>query len=60
MDLLNEGEIKELIRLGKNIIQSLSCNANDIAFPCRTDRLQAIESMKKYLEIHGYVISRTV
>ena len=50
---LTEKEIKELVELGKNIQLCLSCNINDTGLPCRTDRFEAVNLMKKYLEIHN-------
>ena len=42
--------------LGKQLITSLSCDANGDGYPCRTDRLAAVADMKRYLELHDYVI----
>ena len=54
--ILNSQEQEELFRLGDDIQKDLSCDANGIGIPCRTDRLSAVENMKRYLEIHGYVV----
>ena len=51
---LSDIEIEELFRLGDDIKKDLSCDANGIGIPCRTDRLSAVENMKKYIEIHGF------
>lgn len=50
---LSETDIKELIKLGKKIQLSLSCNINGSDLPCLTDRFSAINDMIKYLEIHN-------
>ena len=55
-DILNAQEQEELFRLGDDIQKDLSCDANGTGLPCRTDRLSAVENMKRYLEIHGYVV----
>ena len=53
---LSNIEIEELFRLGDDIKKDLSCDANGTGLPCRTDRLSAVENMKRYIEIHGYKI----
>ena len=53
-NLLTTQEQEELFRLGEDIQKDLSCDANGIGIPCRTDRLSAVENMKRYLEIHNY------
>ena len=53
-DILNAQEQEELFRLGDDIQKDLSCDANGTGIPCRTDRLSAVENMKRYLEIHNY------
>ena len=55
-DILNAQEQEELFRLGEDIQAGLSCDANGTGIPCRTDRLDAVSNMKRYLEIHGYVV----
>jgi len=52
-DHLTEREVKELLDLFNKIKLDLS----DDSFPTRTNRLEAVENMKKVLEIHNYVIS---
>lgn len=54
--ILTDKEIKKLINLGSNLKKTLSCNANGDNIPCRTDRLQSVNLMKEYLEIHNYSI----
>ena len=53
-NLLTAQEQEELFRLGDDIQKDLSCDANGTGIPCRTDRLSAVENMKRYLEIHVY------
>ena len=53
---LSNIEIEKLEKLGDDIQKDLSCDANSIGIPCRTDRLSAVENMKRYIEIHGYKI----
>ena len=55
-DTLNAQEQEELFRLGEDIQKGLSCDANGTGLPCRTDRLEAIKNMKRYLEIHNYTV----
>ena len=50
---LNKKEIDQLMDLFNKIKLDLSDNS----FPTRTNRLEAVENMKKVLEIHNYVIS---
>ena len=52
-DHLTDREVKELLDLFNKIKLDLS----DMSFPTRTNRLEAVENMKKVLEIHNYVIS---
>ena len=56
MNRLTDKEINKLVELGADIQLCLSCDINDTGLPCRTDRLSAVESMKEYLEIHGYIV----
>ena len=53
-NLLTTQEQEELFRLGEDIQMDLSCDANGTGVPCRTDRLEAVSNMKRYLEIHNY------
>ena len=51
-NILTDEEIERLVVLGENIQAGLSCDINEEGFPCRTDRLSAVQSMKEYLLIH--------
>ena len=53
---LTNQEQEELFRLGEDIQAGLSCDANGTGIPCRTDRLDAVSNMKRYLEIHNYSV----
>ena len=55
--LLTAQEQEELFRLGEDIQHGLSCDANGTGIPCRTDRLDAVSNMKRYLEIHNYEVN---
>ena len=50
---LDNKEVDQLMDLFNKIKLDLS----DKSFPTRTNRLEAVENMKKVLEIHNYVIS---
>ena len=52
-DYLSEKEVNRLFDLFNKIKLDLS----DDSFPTRTNRLEAVENMKKVLEIHNYVVS---
>ena len=52
-DYLTKREVNELMDLFNKIKLDLSDNS----FPTRTNRLEAVENMKKVLEIHNYVVS---
>ena len=52
-DYLSNKEVDQLMDLFNKIKLDLS----DDSFPTRTNRLEAVENMKKVLEIHNYVIS---
>ncbi len=52
-DHLNDKEVDQLMDLFDKIKLDLS----DDGFPTRTNRLEAVENMKKVLEIHNYEIS---
>ena len=52
-DTLNQKEVDQLMDLFDKIKLDLSSNS----FPTRTNRLEAVENMKKVLEIHDYQIS---
>ena len=53
-NILNGDEMEELVRLFDDI--KLDLTVTD--FPTRTNRLEAVENMKKVLEIHGYKLTR--
>ena len=57
-DTLNDVEIEELVFLGKGIIGGLGCNANGEGLPCRSDRIASVRLMERYLEIHGYTVTK--
>ena len=50
---LNQKEVDQLMDLFNKIKLDLS----DSSFPTRTNRLEAVENMKKVLKIHGYQIT---
>ncbi len=52
-DHLTGREVKKLLDLFNKIKLDLS----DTSFPTRTNRLEAVENMKKVLEIHNYQIN---
>ena len=52
-EYLTKKEIDQLMDLFNKIKLDLS----DSSFPTRTNRLEAVENMKKVLEIHNYVVS---
>ena len=52
-DHLNKKEVDQLMDLFNKIKLDLS----DSSFPTRTNRLEAVENMKKVLKIHGYEIN---
>jgi hypothetical protein len=51
-NILTDKDIGRLVILGENIQANLSCDINGEGFPCRTDRLSAVQLMKEYLSIH--------
>ena len=52
-DYLTEKEVNKLMDLFDKIKLDLS----DSSFPTRTNRLEAVENMKKVIKIHGYKIT---
>ena len=52
-EYLNKKDIDQLMRL----FNAIKLDLSDSSFPTRTNRLEAVENMKKVLEIHNYVIS---
>ena len=52
-DYLTKNEVDKLMDLFNKVKLDLS----DTSFPTRTNRLEAVENMKKVLQIHGYQIT---
>ena len=52
-DYLNKKDIDNLMKL----FNAIKLDLSDDSFPTRTNRLEAVENMKKVLEIHNYVVS---
>ena len=57
---LTDQEMVQLAELGKLIQLGLSCDANGEGVPCRTDRLDVVENMIKYLQVHDYTITENI
>ena len=57
---LTDLEMVQLAELGKLIQLGLSCDANGEGVPCRTDRLDVVANMIKYLQLHDYTITNEV
>ena len=59
-EFLTKGDMGKLIVLGKKIELELGCRVDlpQLALPCASCRLRAVENMKKYLEIHGYTVKQ--
>ena len=55
-DYLTKKEVDKLMDLFNKVKLDLS----DSSFPTRTNRLEAVENMKKVLEIHNYKITDKV
>ena len=54
MSQLTNKEIRQLGELGREILEGLSCDINDMGgFPCRSHRFAVINSMVRYLLIHN-------
>ena len=51
-DYLNKKDIDNLMKL----FNAIKLDLSDDSFPTRTNRLEAVENMKKVIEIHGYKI----
>ena len=51
-DTLNKKEVDQLMDLFNRIKLDLSAPG----FPTRTNRLEAVENMKRVLKIHGYTV----
>jgi hypothetical protein len=56
LSTLSDHELTQLAELGRRIKLSLECDTSGTGVPCRTDRLEAVKDMKKYLEIHDYMV----
>ncbi len=56
---LSDEEIKRLHKLQEGIILSFDCDINGTGIPCHTDRFEAIELMKEYLEIHNLKVTES-
>ena len=52
-DVLTVKEMKQL----EDLFDKIKLDLSDDGFPTRTNRLEAVENMKKVLEIHNYEIS---
>jgi|TARA_B100001142_G_scaffold310184_1_gene343424 hypothetical protein len=48
--------VNEMTRL-EDLFDKIKLDLSDSSFPTRTNRLEAVENMKKVLEIHNYQIS---
>ena len=55
-DTLNKKEVDQLL----DLFNKIKLDLQGASFPTRTNRLEAVENMKKVLEIHNYVISEYV
>jgi len=52
-DTLNKKEIDQLL----DLFNKIKLDLQDSSFPTRTNRLEAVENMKRVLKIHGYEIN---
>ena len=52
-DTLNEKEIDQLM----DLFNRIKLDLQDSSFPTRTNRLEAVENMKRVIEIHGYKLT---
>ena len=52
-DTLNKKEIDQLL----DLFNKIKLDLQDSSFPTRTNRLEAVENMKRVLEIHNYKIT---
>ena len=50
--VLSDQEQVRLVRLGRELLLNLGCDANGTGLPCRTDRLAAVKKMREYVAIH--------
>ena len=51
-DNLNKKDVNNLMKL----FDAIKLDLSDDSFPTRTNRLEAVENMKKVIEIHGYKV----
>jgi hypothetical protein len=49
---LNKKEIDQLM----DLFDKIKLDLQDSSFPTRTNRLEAVENMKRVLKIHGYTV----
>jgi hypothetical protein len=51
-DTLNKSEVDQLL----DLFNKIKLDLQDSSFPTRTNRLEAVENMKRVLKIHGYTV----
>jgi hypothetical protein len=51
-DTLNKKEVDQLF----DLFNRIKLDLQDSSFPTRTNRLEAVENMKRVLKIHGYTV----
>ena len=51
-DTLNKNEVDQLL----DLFNKIKLDLQDSSFPTRTNRLEAVENMKRVLKIHGYTV----
>ena len=51
-DTLNKKEVDQLL----DLFNKIKLDLQDSSFPTRTNRLEAVENMKRVLKIHGYTV----
>jgi hypothetical protein len=54
-DTLNKKEVDQLL----DLFNKIKLDLQDSSFPTRTNRLEAVENMKRVLKIHGYDVNPT-
>jgi len=52
-DTLNKKEIDQLM----DLFDKIKLDLQNSSFPTRTNRLEAVENMKRVIEIHGYKLT---
>ena len=52
-DYLNKKEVDQLL----DLFNKIKLDLQDSSFPTRTNRLEAVENMKRVLKIHGYDVN---